>query len=255
MRERILAELQRVEREQGVRVLFGCESGSRAWGFASPDSDWDVRFIYAHDLNWYLSVETHRDVIERMLPDDLDLAGWDIRKALGLLRKSNPSLLEWLNSPIIYRADESFLKEIRALAQSTWSASRLLHHYLSMARSNSRTYLQGEQVSRKKYLYALRPLLAAQWIERGSGLPPIEFDRLRAASDLDVATQGALDRLLEQKKVGNELAAGPPIPELSAFIDSELERLDGLRSVEAGAPNLELFDIFFRKWIGRKNAL
>ena len=94
VRTRVEAELSRLETEHQVTVLFACESGSRAWGFASPDSDYDVRFLYVHRLPWYLQVEPGRDVIERPLDDELDVCGRELRKALYLLRRSNPTLLE-----------------------------------------------------------------------------------------------------------------------------------------------------------------
>lgn len=84
MKQQVQTELTRIERESGVRVLLAVESGSRAWGFASPDSDYDVRFLYAHPRDWYVSVFEGRDVIEQMLPGDLDVSGWDLRKALRL---------------------------------------------------------------------------------------------------------------------------------------------------------------------------
>src|ERR1700739_4004605 len=111
VQQRVLAELAQVERDQEVQVLYACESGSRAWGFASRDSDYDARFLYVHPREWYLSVEDRRDVIERPLEDDLDVSGWELRKALRLLRKSNPPLLEWLKSPVVYRQDRAFVSE------------------------------------------------------------------------------------------------------------------------------------------------
>ena len=137
------------------------QSGSRAWGFASRDSDYDVRFLYVHRQDWYLSVEDRRDVIELPISEDLDVSGWELRKALRLLRKSNPPLLEWLKSPIVYRYDPAFAAEFGALAAEFYSPRRCFAHYLHMAFGNWRDYLRGrESVSLKKYLYVFRPLLA-----------------------------------------------------------------------------------------------
>jgi predicted nucleotidyltransferase len=249
MRERIIQELDNIEREHDVRVLFACESGSRAWGFESQNSDWDVRFVYVNRLGWYLSVEAHRDVIEEMLPDDLDLAGWNLRKALGLLRKSNPSLLEWLNSPIVYRADDTFVEGLKALAREYWSEASLFKHYLSMARTNTEKHLQSESISRKKYLYVLRPLLACRWILREKTMPPIEFEKLRAAADLDPALNAAIDQLLDDKRTGNELGAGPPVQELSGFVASELAKMESVQLGQIGHKDLAKLDAFFRSWI------
>src|SRR5271154_5671921 len=144
-------ELRRIEQAYDVRVLYACESGSRAWGFASQDSDYDVRFIYVHTRNWYLSIEDRRDVIEEPISDSLDISGWELRKALRLLRKSNPPLLEWLKSPVVYSQDGEFLAGFRELAAGYYSPVRCFAHYLHMASGNVREYLKGETVWLKKY--------------------------------------------------------------------------------------------------------
>lgn len=159
--DQISAAISDIERVHQVHVLYAVESGSRGWGFASADSDWDVRFVYVHPRDWYLSIHEGRDVIEEMRPGDLDLAGWDLRKTLKLLQKSNPPLLEWLYSPIVYREDTEFATSVRALVSLGFSHKHCFHHYLSMAHANNRASLQGERVRAKKYLYVLRPLMAA----------------------------------------------------------------------------------------------
>lgn len=151
----IEARLTTIEAEHNVRVLYACESGSRGWGFASPDSDYDVRFIYVHPLPWYLRVSPQRDVIEVPISGDLDINGWELRKALGLLKKGNATLIEWLDSPVVYRADPDFLNAMRDAARQTHQAERTFHHYVHMARRNYREYLLGETVRLKKYLYEI----------------------------------------------------------------------------------------------------
>lgn len=180
MRAAIETALLEIEARENVHVLYACESGSRAWGFAGTDSDWDVRFIYVRPRDWYLSIALERrsDVIELPIDSELDVAGWDLRKALQLLRKSNPPLLEWLHSPIVYREDGPIAGELRRLADEYWSDLACVHHYLNMARGNYREYLRGEMVWTKKYFYVLRPLLAVRWIERNLGGVPVEFSRL-----------------------------------------------------------------------------
>lgn len=178
----ILQRLAAIEAEPwngaGVRILYASESGSRAWGFASRDSDWDVRFLYVHPPTWYLSVADRQDVIELPIADDLDINGWELRKALRLLRKGNPVLREWLHSPIVYRAAPGVAERLRRLAGTQASPRAALHHYLHMAQRNHREYLQGPEVRLKKYLYVLRPLLACLWIECGRGQPPVELAQL-----------------------------------------------------------------------------
>lgn len=138
-RAEIETRLAEMEAQEGVRVLYACESGSRAWGFPSTDSDYDVQFIYAHPVEWYLSVQPRRDVIERPLNNLIDLSGWDIAKALVLLRKSNPPLLEWLQSPIVYMDDKDFIREITELLPAYYSPRNCLHHYLQIAGSDIST--------------------------------------------------------------------------------------------------------------------
>lgn len=221
----IARRLARIEADHGVRILYACESGSRAWGFASPGSDWDVRFLYVHPLDWYLSVGEHRDVIELPIVDDLDINGWELRKALRLMRKGNPVLLEWLNSPIRYRVDAEFLTTIRALAEEHYSPIASFHHYLNTARNNWRGYLHGSDVRLKKYLYVLRPVLACGWIEAGRGMVPVEFARLLDSMVTDAALRAAIDRLLALKRASSEIGMGPAIPEIDAFLTSEMTRL------------------------------
>jgi predicted nucleotidyltransferase len=228
MEEIIEASLSQIQQEQGFKIIYACESGSRAWGFPSKDSDYDVRFLYINPPEWYLSfnVEEKPDVFERPITDELDISGWDLRKALKLLRKSNPPLLEWLNSPIVYREVTEVVERLKELVPEFYSPIACAYHYLHMAQGNYREYSRGDVVWRKKYLYILRPLLAIGWIEQETAAVPMEFQTLvdRLISDSDL--RRAIDDLLEAKKAGKEMDRGPAIPELNAFIDSELKRLE-----------------------------
>ena len=163
MRKTILNKLADIEKTENVRILLAVESGSRAWGFASPDSDYDVRFIYIRHKDDYLRLEKHRDVIELPIEGKLDINGWDLDKTLRLLRASNPTLFEWVSSPIVYR-ETAFADEFRAVMKKYFSSKRGLSHYLSMASRNYREYLKGDTVKAKKYFYVLRPVLACRWI-------------------------------------------------------------------------------------------
>lgn len=223
MREQILANLWRIEVEHDVKVLVACESGSRGWGFASPDSDYDVRFIHVNRLAWYLMVEAGRDVIEQPISGELDVNGWDLRKALQLLRESNPTLLEWLRSPTVYRQNDAAMVSMRRMAEEGFSPVRGYHHYVSMAKKNFREHLRGEEVRYKKYLYVLRPLLAARWIRDGRGVPPMRFAALAQATLDDAALLDEINRLLEVKMRAGEAATSPRWPGLHDFIVQELE--------------------------------
>jgi predicted nucleotidyltransferase len=247
--QRVADALNFVERERKVRVLFAVESGSRAWGFASRDSDYDVRFLYVHARDWYLSVENRRDVIELPLSDELDVSGWELRKALRLLRKSNPPLLEWLKSPIVYRRDTQFAESFSALATEFYSPRRCFKHYLHMAFGNWHKYLRDrDEVSLKKYLYVFRPLLASRWIARKLGQVPMLFSELveNVLEESDV--RAALGELVARKQAGVELALAPPVEVLSRFIEAELARLDALDAPEDSVPEVEALDRFFRQY-------
>lgn len=241
MRERVLQELQRIERERNVKVLYACESGSRAWGFASTDSDYDVRFVYVEKPDWFVQVDTPRDVIERPLDDELDVSGWELRKTLGLLRKSNPTLLEWLDSPLVYRQEPEATQRLQALAEMFYSPPAARSHYLAMARNNFRGYLQGESVRFKKYFYVLRPLLAVRWIDQGRGRPPMTFARLLETVD-DPALLAEVDELLALKRNADEATHGPRRPVLHDFIVTELAReMPGLPRTRADSAVLDQY--------------
>ena len=218
--------LAQIEREHNVRILYACESGSRAWGFESKDSDYDVRFIYVRPRDWYLSidVERKRDVIEVPISDDLDISGWDVRKTLQLFYKSNPPLNEWLVSPIVYKESGDFATELRAMAPGSYNPIAAHYHYLRMADNNFRSYLKGEIVRRKKYLYVLRPLLAVNWIESGKGVVPIEFDQLVSGTVSDSALLDEIGQLLTLKRNGMESDEGPRFEVIHQFIESEMKR-------------------------------
>jgi predicted nucleotidyltransferase len=247
--ERVRDALARVETEQNVRVLYACESGSRAWGFASQDSDYDVRFLYVHPRDWYLSVEDRRDVVERPLTDELDLSGWELRKALRLLRKSNPPLLEWLKSPVVYRHEPQFTREFSELAAGFYSPRRCFAHYLQMAFGNWRHYLEGrELVSLKKYLYVFRPLLACRWIERGLGQVPMLFHELVDGVLEETEVRNALADLVARKQAADELSSAPPVEALSRFVELELPRLETLRQHDDNAGDAEELNRLFRSY-------
>ena len=244
MRATVLDCLRDLEATHDVSVLFACESGSRGWGFASPDSDYDVRFIYVNRLPWYLRVEPGRDVIEQPISGELDVSGWDLRKALQLLRDSNPTLLEWLRSPIVYRQDEPWAARFRTLAEDGFSPVRGYHHYVSMAKKNLREHLLGEVVRYKKYLYVLRPLLAARWIRQERGVPPMRFAELAAATLDDRALIDEINALLEVKMRAGEAATSPRWNGIHAFIETELARAQAEAVTQSRPADMRALDAF-----------
>lgn len=245
----ITEQLDRLEREEQVQILYACESGSRAWGFPSRDSDYDVRFIYIRQPDWYLSIFDKRDVIERPISDKLDISGWDLRKALNLYRKSNPPLLEWLQSPIQYAEKYSVAEQLRMISPLTFSPKSCMYHYLNMARGNYRDYLQGEQVRIKKYFYVLRPVLACEWIERYSEMPPMEFDALaERLIPKDGLLWPTVQQLLARKKAGEELDYEPRLNPINDYLEERLQYFEqSAVSLRAGENRLdERLDGLFR---------
>ncbi len=248
MEQAIRSRLHNIEGERGIAIFYACESGSRAWGFPSADSDYDVRFLYAHPMEWYLSISPGRDVIELQVDGGLDISGWDLKKALQLLRNSNPPLLEWLGSPIVYLEKQTVTLGLRRLAEDYYSPAACLYHYLHMARGNFREYLRGNEVWVKKYFYVLRPILAINWIEKGFGVIPTDFNVLVHRLVTEPQLRLEIERLLEQKRSGAELDRGPRIEAISHYIECELERLEGCRPDRDDLSRSKMpLDHFFRE--------
>ena len=223
MREKIQEQLRRIEEAENIKILFAVESGSRAWGFASPDSDYDVRFIYIRRLEDYLRLNTIRDVIELPIDDALDINGWDLQKTLRLLHKSNPTLFEWFSSPIVYQKTE-FADKFRDLMMHYFSSKKTMYHYVSMAEGNYREYLKGDLIRAKKYFYVLRPVLACQWIlDRGTP-PPMLFSELLKA-ELPVELIDVVNQLLELKMNSPEVKLIKRISEINEYLDESIPRI------------------------------
>lgn len=249
MRQQIIQEIANLEQELNIKILYAVESGSRAWGFASQNSDWDVRFIYVHSLDWYLSIDNKKDSYERILPNDIDLSGWELKKTLKLFRKSNPPLFEWLQSPIIYSEKESLATDLRNLAGTYFNPKSCLYHYLHMAEGNYRDYLKNEQVRIKKYFYVLRPILACHWVEHKKQMPPMEFEKLLDFAQLNPELKQEIDSLLERKMEGQELGLEPRIPILNEFLEAKIEYYQNyLKDYPAPhKPETKVLDELFRK--------
>jgi hypothetical protein len=223
-RTTIDAALGDLERSEHVRVLYACESGSRAWGFPSADSDFDVRFIFVRPREAYLRLNPPRDTIEPPIDGVLDLSGWDLYKACRLLRKMNPPLLEWLGSPIVYREAGPAAQVMREQAAAHFNRRACCEHYLSMARRNMQAYIAGRQrVRKKKYLYALRPLICLQWLLQRGTFPPTRFQDVMAGLEIEPDLRAAIGGLIEAKQDERESAEVTPIPDFDAFITAHLE--------------------------------
>lgn len=220
----IPAKLKEIEQRENVRILHCIESGSRAWGFASPDSDYDVRFVYVRPAEFYLRLDKTRDVIEWQLDDTLDINGWDLQKALRLLHTSNPTLFEWNNSPIVYKTTPEWA-EISEVIGHYFQKKAGLYHYLSTAKKNYREYLKADLVRLKKYFYVLRPILACRWILEKQTPPPMLFSELADAC-LDEALVPAVNSLLRLKMETPEIGLGPRIDVINEYLDASIAEIE-----------------------------
>ena len=255
MEATIKENLAALEAKENIKILYACESGSRAWGFPSQDSDYDVRFIYIRERDWYLSVDyaQQRDVVEQPINDLLDVNGWDLKKSLLLLKKSNPVLIEWINSPIVYGCEGSFREDLQKLVADYYSPKACFHHYENMATTNYRGYLKEASVRIKKYFYVLRPLLAMRWIAEDRGVVPMEFSALVDAGLKDQVVKEEIAVLLEKKKAGFEAEYAPGIPVLHAFIESELAVLSDLgKNIRENKMSHDGLNSFFLQILNRE---
>ena len=203
--EVIPAMLERIEREHEVKILLAVEAGSRAWGFPSQNSDWDVRIIYCHRPEWYFQIGELDDHIEFMDKEsDLDVVGWDIKKALTLLHKSNPSLLEWINSTIVYRQDNAFVNAISTAAPRYFNPIGTMYHYERICVKHDKRYVRHHDCNMKHFLYFLRGGLACRWIEQHRSMPAVDFEELVEATVDDHALKQMVAELIALKRQGTE---------------------------------------------------
>ena len=205
MKAKILQRLSEIESKYDVKVLLAVESGSRAWGFASKDSDYDVRFVYVHRKEWYLKLIEGRDVIEELDPDGvMDFAGWDLKKALLLMGKGNCGFAEWLNSPTIYRKDEEFFQKMNTLKRDYFRKISAVNHYYHMAMNHDKRYLEKRGCEMKRFMYHLRGLLAAKWAAIHGTYPPVLFEELMEKMVGEENIKNEIGKLVELKRESRE---------------------------------------------------
>jgi predicted nucleotidyltransferase len=252
MQTRIAKALATLEATHNIRILYACESGSRAWGFPSPDSDYDVRFIYVHPLDWYLRLDEGPDTLNFPVDEELDLAGWELRKTLRLLKGSNAALFEWLQSPIVYHEAPGFRAQLAPLLPLAFNLKAGLHHYLGQLRRGVEEELIGEDVRLKRLFYALRSALAVRWLRERHALPPMEFAPLRALLPADL--QEVVAELLAQKALATEKTLVAQPTALVAFLTAEYAAGQAARAglpVAQGEKIGEVLDSVLHEWVGR----
>jgi uncharacterized protein len=248
--------LDDIARDHRVAIPLAIESGSRAWGFPSPDSDYDCRFVYIRSPDQYLSPWVPRDVIETPLVRDLDVNGWDLSKALKLMLKGNAVIIEWLQSPIVYRGDPAFRDALLELARRHASPALIARHYLHLGERQRNTYFgDGKQVALKKLFYALRPAAALRWmrLNAGEALPPMHFPTLMAECEPSAKVSELVAELLIQKAETRELGTGPLPDSIKDFVDSEFALARATETVvDRTSPHAKSeVSEFFRHWVER----
>lgn len=252
MKTLILQRLRDIESRYDVKILLAVESGSRAWGFASKDSDYDVRFVYVHRKEWYLSLVEGRDVIEELDSDGvMDFAGWDLKKALLLMGKGNCAFAEWLNSPIIYYKDEEFFQSMGLLKDDYFRKVSAVNHYYHMAMNHDKRYLEKRGCEMKRFMYHLRGLLAAKYSAIYGIYPPVMFDELvdKMVSDKPIKAEIAdLVRLKQKSREHNTMIVSDSLVAFAAGVAAELEAMFG-RFPDENLPSLKKLDEFFLKII------
>jgi predicted nucleotidyltransferase len=249
MRDIILSKLNQMEKENSIKILYAVEPGSRGWGFASKDSDYDARFIYIRPVEWYLSIEDKKDYIEYPIDDLLDINGWDLKKALQLYKKANPPLMEWLSSPIIYMENYSLAQKMRELLEGFFSPVPAIYHYLHIARKKYEEVINTDQVKIKRYFYILRPLLACMWIEKNNTMPPMEFSKLMEDQKLDQCLIDEINKLLLKKTSGLEIDIEPQCPVIMDFFQNKIHHFENyLKSVKnEKTSDVSLLNALFRE--------
>lgn len=255
MTEKIIQYLDKIEKEKEIKILLACETGSRAWGFPSPDSDFDIRIIYVHKKDWYLSLSEKKDSIELMFENnDIDITGWDLRKSLRLLQKSNPPLLERIQSPILYKSDNDFLVEINELANSQYSRIATIHHYLSMAKKFREELKESEYYKLKKFFYALRSATACKWILEREEMPPIEFQKMIDGLNIESNLLNRIGELIELKATISESYLHKGENELISFIENCINSADEQRnSLPSSNGDVTQLNSFFLKMLSQND--
>jgi len=250
MREKINQYLIEIEKNYNIEILLACETGSRAWGFESIDSDYDVRIIYKNSISWYIScLVEKKDTIEMMLDENMiDISGWDIRKTLRLLYKSNPPLLEMIQSPILYKVEEKFLEQINSISKNAYSKIATMHHYLSMAKNHYEYIANQKEYKLKRFFYTLRSIIACLWIIQKEENPPISFIRMLEDIDMELKLKDRIYELIDLKHTISESYLHSGEDELRLFIETTIElAILQSKKMPTSSIKLEELDIFLQE--------
>jgi hypothetical protein len=246
MKQEISKQLSSIEKEYSVKIILACESGSRAWGFPSNDSDYDVRFIYVNKTDWYLSIVEKRDIIELPIDDVLDINGWDLKKSLHLMRKSNSPLLEWLSSPIQYHVWQQAFDRLLTLSRTAFMPATSCYHYLSMAKKSIEKAEGSERVKLKTYMYSIRPILCCEWIIRNLTQPPMHIADLLASITEKTPFKDKVIDLIKKKNEHSERYSVERSEVIENYINNKIVELQDYIPKNPQRPGMDVFDDVFR---------
>ena len=253
MEATITQQIRQLEAARNLTVLYACESGSRAWGFPSPDSDYDVRIVYAHPKDWYLSIDEGKDTLELPIGDQLDISGWELRKALRIFRKSNAVIYEWLQSPIVYHNRPGFREALLARMPEYFSARAVIHHHLGLVHNAYQEIAGQPEVKLKKYFYILRSLLSAGWVREYGSVPPMEFEPLTHLMNHRVELLSTVEEWRRLKAQSVEAAKVPRLEALHQFIETDRAASEAFaKTLPPHTGDLEPLNELFRKLVNNQ---
>ena len=245
--ENIKNLLQKIELEKNIKILFACETGSRAWGFPSPDSDYDVRFIYMHNRDWYLSLSERKDTIE-VMDGDWDITGWDLKKSLMLLKKSNAPLIERFNSPIEYFNEGNFKVAFMELIEACYSPIAVYFHHYSLAKKLWEDLKDADDIKLKSYFYLIRSLLSCNWAVKNKSILPMDIESLMTL--IEDETRNRIRKLIKLKATVGEKYLHPKDNYLNTWIEKLWLEIEQQKAkLEIRNADFKLLDNFFLKLI------
>ena len=224
----IIGKLKEIEAAYEVTIPLAIESGSRGWGFAAANADYDCRFIYVQKPERYLSVSEVDEFIEFELNETFDIKGYDLKRALKYIMKSQAAINEWLSSNVVYIINEPIVKRLRGLAAEFFNPIPVSYHYLSLAKKTLAEITSTEDARIKKYFYVLRPIANLNFIHLFRRMPYMEYNRTLAAISTPSEVQIAINALTEQKMMMFENDRIPAHGLLIGYFKTEIERFDNL---------------------------
>ena len=258
MKNKIKKLLQQIEKNNNIKILFAIENGSRSWGMASKDSDYDVRFVFYRKIDDYITLCPEKEVITVAYDENLkecdiqgsliDICGFDIFKYLKLLLSSNPTTIEWINSHIVYYGDNNI--DLKNYINNNFNQEKLFRHYFSLFRKNYHEFIQqGKAITYKKYLYSMRGILNAKYVYEFDKIPPLDIRATieTTKSFMPENVYEKLEEVIKIKSQGLEKDVILRIPEFDSFFNAELEK--NYNKFNSRKPDIERFNEYLKSII------